>query len=180
MIALTTERLRLEVPEPSRAVAEAVADYFARNRAFHGPWDPPRPDGFTEPAHWEAQLVDNAAQLEARTAARFFLFEGDRVVGNASFSVIGWGPFCAANLGYAICEGRAGRGLMTEALRRLLTWAFEWGLHRVQANHLPTNVASARLLRRLGFTVDGYARDYLFIDGAWRDHVLTSITAPER
>ena len=45
-------------------------------------------------------------------------------------------------------------------------------------NHLPTNVASAQLLRRLGFTVDGYARDYLYIDGAWRDHVLTSITSP--
>jgi ribosomal-protein-alanine N-acetyltransferase len=29
-------------------------------------------------------------------------------------------------------------------------------------------------LRALGFTVEGYARDYLFIDGAWRDHVLTA------
>lgn len=46
------------------------------------------------------------------------------------------------------------------------------------ANYVPTNERSGRLLRRLGFTVEGYARDYLFIDGAWRDHVLTSLTNP--
>ena len=52
------------------------------------------------------------------------------------------------------------------------------GLHRIQANHLPENVRSARLLRRVGFVPEGYARDYLFIDGAWRDHVLTACTNP--
>ena len=49
-------------------------------------------------------------------------------------------------------------------------------LHRVQANHLPENQRSARLLQRLGFRVEGLAREYLYINGAWRDHVLTALT----
>jgi len=51
-------------------------------------------------------------------------------------------------------------------------------LHRVQANHLPENLRSARLLQRLGFRVEGSAHAYLFINGAWRDHVLTALTYP--
>jgi [ribosomal protein S5]-alanine N-acetyltransferase len=34
------------------------------------------------------------------------------------------------------------------------------------------------LLARLGFVVEGVAKEYLFIDGAWRDHVLTALRAP--
>ena len=40
---------------------------------------------------------------------------------------------------------------------------------------MPTNERSARLLRRLGFAVEGYARDYLLLDGQWRDHVMTAL-----
>ena len=46
------------------------------------------------------------------------------------------------------------------------------------ANYIPHNERSGRLLRRLGFMVEGYARDYLFINGAWRDHILTALTNP--
>lgn len=31
------------------------------------------------------------------------------------------------------------------------------------------------LLKRLGFVVEGYARDYLMINGLWQDHILTSL-----
>jgi ribosomal-protein-alanine N-acetyltransferase len=43
------------------------------------------------------------------------------------------------------------------------------------ANYIPVNERSGRLLRRLGFTVEGYARDYLLIAGKWEDHVLTAL-----
>ena len=51
-------------------------------------------------------------------------------------------------------------------------------LHRIMANFRPENERSRRLLQRLGFVEEGFARAYLFIDGAWRDHVLTSLTNP--
>ena len=72
------------------------------------------------------------------------------------------------------------KGLMAEALERALRHVFEeLELHRVEANYQPTNERSGRLLRRLGFVVEGYSRDYLFIDGAWRDHVRTALTRPD-
>ncbi|WP_374352311.1 GNAT family N-acetyltransferase, partial [Chitinimonas sp.] len=69
-----------------------------------------------------------------------------------------------------------GRGLMQIALGLLLDWSFEhFNLHRVSANYLPDNHRSGRLLAKLGFEREGYARDYLLIDGLWRDHILTSL-----
>ena len=50
---------------------------------------------------------------------------------------------------------------------------------RLQANHVPENERSARVLERLGFEREGYARDYLFIGGRWRDHVLTALLHPD-
>lgn len=64
---------------------------------------------------------------------------------------------------------------MTEAPAACIDFAFDARrLHRIQANDRPDNDRSARLLARLGFEREGYANDYLFIDGAWRDQVLTA------
>jgi [ribosomal protein S5]-alanine N-acetyltransferase len=83
-------------------------------------------------------------------------------------------------LGYSIDAAHEGRGLMREALDAVLTDAFgpRVGLHRVQANVRPENTRSLALLERLGFEREGLAREYLFIDGAWRDHVMTALRAP--
>jgi ribosomal-protein-alanine N-acetyltransferase len=82
----------------------------------------------------------------------------------------------ACTLGYSLAEEAQGKGLMHEALTVALRHTLEnLKMHRVQANYMPINERSARLLRRLGFQVEGYARDYIFINGAWRDHILTSL-----
>jgi ribosomal-protein-alanine N-acetyltransferase len=83
------------------------------------------------------------------------------------------------NLGYGLAENRQGRGIMREALQLAIQYGFkDLNLHRIQANYMPHNRRSGGLLRRLGFTVEGYARDYLYLNGAWEDHVLTSLTNP--
>jgi hypothetical protein len=65
-------------------------------------------------------------------------------------------------------RGRRGRG-----------WARGCGIGLAYpTNDIPTNERSGRLLRRLGFQVEGYARDYLYIHDGWRDHILTSLTNP--
>ena len=102
------------------------------------------------------------------------------VLGNCNFSNFVWGAFHCATLGYRLDHRVEGQGVMTEALRCAIGHLFrEMGFHRIQANYRPTNERSGAVLRRLGFVVEGYARDYLFIDGAWRDHVLTSLTNPD-
>jgi ribosomal-protein-alanine N-acetyltransferase len=101
------------------------------------------------------------------------------VVASINFTQIARGPFLACSLGYAIDHRFEGRGLMYEALSACLTHMFVVErLHRISAGYLPVNERSGRLLRKLGFVVEGYARDYLFIDGAWRDHILTALVNP--
>jgi ribosomal-protein-alanine N-acetyltransferase len=68
---------------------------------------------------------------------------------------------------------------MREALQATIEYVFDvMRLHRVQANYVPENRRSAALLEHLGFVREGLARDYLFINGAWRDHVLTARLNP--
>jgi ribosomal-protein-alanine N-acetyltransferase len=72
-----------------------------------------------------------------------------------------------------------GRGFMSEALRGCNAFVFgTLRMHRIMANFRPENDRSRALLQRLGFTEEGFAKDYLFIDGGWRDHVLTALVNP--
>jgi [ribosomal protein S5]-alanine N-acetyltransferase len=45
-------------------------------------------------------------------------------------------------------------------------------LHRLEAACIPTNAGSIRLLENNGFVREGYAREYLCINGVWQDHLL--------
>ena len=178
---LETDRLVLAIGEASDA--PAMAAYLTRNRAFHAPTAPRMGDDNYAEAHWAARFPTHRDEFDRAQSVRLLVREKEAprgaVLGVANFSNVVWGPFCACFLGYHLDARWEGRGVMFEALTAALGYVFdELGLHRVMANHLPENVRSARLLRRLGFVPEGYARDYLFIDGAWRDHVLTALTNP--
>jgi ribosomal-protein-alanine N-acetyltransferase len=111
-----------------------------------------------------------------------FLAEGpaEQIIGDVNFTNIIRGVFQAAYLGYELDHAQVGKGLMYEALTASIAHVFQHlKLHRLMANHVPSNERSGRLLRRLGFSVEGYARDYLLLDGVWKDHVLTSLLNPD-
>ena len=98
-------------------------------------------------------------------------------MGSIGLSQIARGAFHNAMLGYAIDGARQGQGLMHEALQAVIAHAFSPAvhLHRIQANVRPENHRSLALLQRLGFEYEGLAREYLFIDGAWRDHRMFAL-----
>lgn len=114
---------------------------------------------------------------------RLFLFrrdEPERVIGTLNFSSILRGPAQYCNLGYGLDAEEEGKGYMSEILPQAIAYVFhDLHLHRIQANYMPHNQRSGALLKRLGFVIEGMARDYLCIDGTWRDHVLTSLTHPD-
>jgi [ribosomal protein S5]-alanine N-acetyltransferase len=66
---------------------------------------------------------------------------------------------------------------MQEALTVGIKYVFNtMQCHRIQANYMPRNRKSGNLLAKLGFRVEGDAKDYLLINGVWEDHILTSLT----
>jgi ribosomal-protein-alanine N-acetyltransferase len=178
---IETPRLRLRAPDP--AWAAAVADFYRVNQAHLAPWDPPRDAEFFGPATQAKRLADSAQAVDDGTQLEWWLFARDderRVIGQLRLSQIVRGAFHNATLGYAIGAEHEGHGLMHEALQAALDHAFgpHVRLHRVQANARPENRRSLALLERLGFRREGYAPAYLFIAGAWRDHVMTALLNP--
>jgi len=180
---LATPRLRIAHAQPGYE-RQTVA-FFERNRDHFARWDPPPPADFYTTAFWERSGRRAVEDFAADRAARFDLFDPHArdpraLIGRVGFSQIFRGPFQSCILGYQIDAGYEGRGLMREALAATIDYMFEVkALHRVQANHLPENVRSAALLARLGFVREGLAKDYLFIAGEWRDHVLNALTNPK-
>jgi len=178
---LRTRRLTVRLARPG--MEAAMASFLRDNFEGHlDRWSPPAAPSFFSEAFWRDRLGVAVEEFLAGRSVRFVLQEGSPsspVVGTCNYTNIVRGPFLACYLGYQIARGHEGRGLMAEALRATNAYAFDnLGLHRIMANYRPENARSAQLLERLGFVREGLARDYLFIDGAWRDHVLTSLTHP--
>lgn len=179
---LLTPRLRLRAASP--ALAAAAAAFFGRNRAVHARWNPPQDAALFDVEGQVGLLEQTARAMAEGSTACWWLFpreaaDATLALGRVQLTQIARGPFCNAMLGYAIDAAHEGRGLMREALQAVLDDAFgRLGLHRVQANVRPDNERSLGLLARLGFEREGLAREYLFIDGAWRDHVMTALRHP--
>lgn len=180
-ISIETERLLLYPPEP--AFAAGVARYLRTNRHHFAAWDPRRPsDAFTA-AGQNKRLAQAATDIADGRSLGWWLFLRDQPgtpIGQMNFTQVSRGISQSAMLGYGIAHLHQGHGLMSEALRAGLAEVFgpRVKLHRVQANARPENLRSLALLERLGFQREGLARQYLYIDGAWRDHVMTALVNP--
>ena len=175
----TTEHLIVRTGHESDVAA--IIDYFEANRKYLEATDPPKTRGFYTAEFWQTRLQQWARQFSDGHALNLFLFLPDNrtVIGTIGFTQMARGPFHACYLGYAIDRSHEGQGLMREALRVSINYIFgELNFHRIMANHLPNNSRSAGLLKRLGFVSEGTACKYLYINGAWQDHVLTSLTNP--
>lgn len=178
-VVLQTARTRIRLPEPSDAAK--LLRFRVENRAHLAPWEPSRDDDYYTLEHCAQTIADGreAARLDRGYPFAVFSPDEEDILASFTLSNVVRGPFQACLLGYGVGAGQQGRGLMREALEAGLAWAFgELDLHRVMANYLPRNERSARLLERLGFEREGYARAYLRIAGQWEDHVLTAKIRP--
>nr|WP_306265267.1 GNAT family protein [Pararhizobium sp. IMCC3301] len=150
----------------------------ATSRAFLKPWEPSwASDDLTRNA-FRRRIRRYQQETREGQAHALFIFRkhDEQLVGGLNLSNIRRGVTQAVNLGYWMGESFAGQGYMSAAVRSTLPFAFNsLGLHRVEAACIPDNLRSINLLQRLGFQREGYAREYLCIDGRWRDHVLFAI-----
>lgn len=176
---IQTERLHLHALDLSDL--DDIREYYVRNAIHLQPWEPARSETFHTPESWRARIETSRSEFSEGRALKLIIrsVETDAMLGVCNFTNIVRGPFQACTLGYSIAESAEGKGLMHEALKAALDFMFKTrGLHRIMANYVPENERSARLLDRLGFEIEGHAKDYLHIAGRWRDHVLTAKINP--
>jgi len=174
---------RLIIFNSAEISADKILNFYKKNFEFFSPTSPLRPPEFLSLPYWQSQIEKDILERSTDTAYRFWISlkqVPQTILGFTHFTQIFRGPFQACYLGYAIDQNHQNQGYTTEALSFLIQKMFhEHNLHRIMANHLPQNQASARVLEKLGFTVEGRARQYLQINGKWEDHILTSLTNPD-
>lgn len=172
-IEIVTPRLCIKTLTPT--AASSVLDFYVENRDFLEPFEPLREPNFYTRHHQRLLLKYDQKGLAESSMIRFWIFEKKdmtRPIGTISLTNIMRGVFQSCFLGYKISEKNCRKGYMTEALFEVLQYAFgELGLHRLEANIMPSNTASLALVRKFGFHEEGMAIRYLKINGNWEDHL---------
>jgi len=86
-----------------------------------------------------------------------------------------------AEIGYLLHPGLQRRGIMQEALLKVLEYGFSvMGLHSVAANVNPDNQASIGLLEKIGFVREAYFKENYYYTGVFKDSVIYSLLTPIR
>lgn len=161
-------RVQLEPPQERHAAGLIAA--VKRSRKLHRGWvDPPD----TRSAYY--------AYVGKLQSAREFGYliktEHGELAGVVNLNEIVMGAFKSAYLGYYGLLPWVGGGYVSAGVRAVIRKAFSvHGLHRLEANVQPDNQSSIRLVRRLGFRMEGLSLRYLKIGGRWRDHERWAIT----
>ncbi len=178
---ITSDRLILRIA--IKKDIPQILRYFTENKNYFIPFYPVLFDHLFTAEYWQYQIENNVLEFIHDQSLKLFIFrqgKSNKVIGTINFTnfIRGAAHFCY--VGYSLAESEQGQGYMTEALKAATDYVFqELNFHRIMANYMPHNRRSGNVLKRLGFVVEGYARDYLLINGKWEDHILTSLVNPD-
>jgi ribosomal-protein-alanine N-acetyltransferase len=160
--------------------ASAWMDCRRRNVEWLRPWEATPPNG---PSMFGTSAsVFTAMTRRLRTEARrgralpFAVLVDGRFAGQLNIAGIVRGSLDSAHIGYWVDQRVAGRGVMPTAVALAVDHAFgPVGLHRIEVNIRPENVASRRVVEKLGFRLEGTRERFLHISGEWRDHLTFAL-----
>jgi ribosomal-protein-alanine N-acetyltransferase len=154
-----------------------------RNQAWLTPWEPTSPFSWSDrnvPGAWGPLLSALRRAAKAGTMLPFVITYGGRLVGQLNVSNVVHGVQRSCTVGYWLDRDYAGRGIAPTAVALVIDHCFaEVGLHRVEVDIRPENIASLRVVEKLGLRREGYYERFLDIDGGWRDHIAFAITVEE-
>lgn len=171
--AYETERLMLKVLDKS--YARLVLDYYLRNKSFLKEWEPIKSEEFYTTQYQEEQLDKELLNIKNKDLFRLWIFkkqDTSRIIGSVGFNNIVKGAFLSCHLGYKLDKGEINKGYTTEAVKRGIDIIFnEFKLHRIEANIMPKNKRSLKVVEKVGFYNEGLACKYLKINGKWEDHI---------
>lgn len=170
---LDGENVFLRAPE-ARDYSE-WADVREKSQGFLTPWEPTWAADELSRGSFRYKLRRYSEDARDDKAYAFFVFreEDGLLTGGVTLSNLRRGVAQAGSLGYWCGQSFAGRGYTTAAVRAVARFAFDHlELHRLEAACQPENAASRAVLGKAEFVLEGQAKSYLKINGAWRDHLL--------
>lgn len=136
----------------------------------------------TEVAQAQEMIEKLTSLAKEQKAIRWsiILRENNQLIGTGGFNTWVKEEAYRGEIGYDLRRQYWGRGIMTEALHALLSFGFKsMGLNRIEALVVPDNVASFRLLQKLGFCEEGLLREYQFSKGKFDDLKMLSLLKRE-
>ena len=170
---ILSERLIIRLP--------VIADYEnwvilrKKSENFLNQWEPEKDLNYYSKNLFVKRVKWAKKNFDLKIVLHFFLFlrSNYQLVGGITLDNIRYGPFQSATLGYWLGEEFSKKGIMTEGLNSLITYANKTvGISRIEAATLPNNLASRRLLENCNFKYEGVGQYYLQIKGKWQHHIL--------
>ncbi len=154
----------------------------AINRAWLGPWEATTPIRGM-PIDMKTGIRMLLSQMRQGLGVPFVMEDDGVIVGQLNVSQIAHGSLSSAVIGYWVSRASAGRSITPISVALATDYLFrDYGLHRVEICIRPENVASLRVVEKLGFRYEGLRKEYIHIAGRWRDHysfALLSTEVPE-
>lgn len=130
---------------------------------YHTPW--------IEAPKTQQEFATYLSKYNQVNNKSFLIKYDDKIAGVVNLNEIVMGCFKSAYLGFYGTKQFAGLGIMQVGLQLVIHRAFnELGLHRLEANIQPNNVRSLNLVKKLGFSKEGFSSKYLYIGNQWCDH----------
>ncbi len=153
--------------------ASDLLEYYTRNKDFLSKFEPHRDEEFYTVEVQKQSLIENYKEFIKGEGAHFGIYKAEKMIGRIRIYNIVHGVFKSAFIGYSMDEQYQGNGYMKEAVSLVVTYVYEeLGLHRIEATTLVDNEKSQRVLKACGFNELGICKEYLHINGKWRDHVI--------
>ncbi|WP_024794626.1 GNAT family N-acetyltransferase [Tomitella biformata] len=151
-----------------------------RDEEYLRPWEPTGIDPWIDrhrPSQWPAMYMRLRSAAKRGLMLPFVIEVDGAYCGQLTIGNIVRGPLRSAWIGYWVASEAAEKGVASAAVAMAVDHCFGTvGLHRLEATVRPENLASQSVLRKTGFREEGLLRDYMDVDGGWRDHILVAQT----
>ena len=164
---------RIALKPPRLEDFEICRKVRSKNRFFLKPYEPKWTEDCLTKDFFIRRLERQSEESKAGRGAYFFIWKNQNIIGGINLNNIQMGAARHASLGYWLSQPYQGQGYMNEAATLVIDYAFNvLKLNRLNAACLPDNDSSIKMLLKLGFEEEGFAKKYLQIDGKWQDHRL--------
>jgi len=159
--------------------AKTIERLVLGNREWLRPWEATNPHGPIS-FDFRSQIRALLRQLESSDGMPFVILYQGEIVGQLNVANILHGSVSSCVIGYWIAPEVAGLGITPTAVALAMDYMFNAvGLHRVEIDIRPENGASIRVVQKLGLRYEGLKKNYIHINGDWRDHYVFALTYEE-